>query len=115
MADLKGVITLKGNPMTLSGNELKVGDVAPDCTLTANDLSAVKLSSFRGKKCVVVTMPSLDTPVCDAEARKFNQEASRLGQDVKVMVVTVDLPFALALAKGYVQKTLQKKLDESLA
>jgi thiol peroxidase len=87
---------MKGNPLPLEGNEIKAGDRAPDCTLAANDLSPVKISSYRGKVCVIVTVPSLDTPVCDTEVRRFNQEASGLGKDVAVLTVSMDLPFAQA-------------------
>lgn len=85
---------MKGNPLTLTGNEVKVGQTAPDCALVANDLSAVNLSSFKGKKIVVLSMPSLDTGICDIETRRFNVEASKLGPDVKILAVTMDLPFA---------------------
>ena len=94
MADRKGAVTIKGNPVTLTGNEVKVGQVAPDVTLVANDLSPVNLSSFKGKKTVVLSMHSLDTGVCDTETRKFNEEATKLGPDVRVVAVTMDLPFA---------------------
>lgn len=94
MSDRKGAVTMKGNPLTLTGNELKVGQPAPDVTLVANDLSPVNLSSFKGKKCIVLTMPSLDTGICDKETRKFNEEAAKLGNDVKILAVTMDLPFA---------------------
>ena len=94
MVERKGAVTMKGNPLTLTGNELKVGQPAPEVTLTANDLSLVNLSSFKGKKCVVLTMPSLDTDVCDKETRKFNEEAKKLGDDVKILAVSMDLPFA---------------------
>jgi len=94
MKERKGVVTMKGNPLTLIGNEVKVGDVAPDCTVTANDLSAVKLSSFRGKVCIISAVPSLDTSVCDIETRRFNQEAAGLGQDVRILTISMDLPFA---------------------
>jgi thiol peroxidase len=84
---------MKGNPLTLLGNEVKVGDAAPDATLVANDLSEVKLSSFKGKKVIISVVPSLDTPVCDLQTKRFNQEASKLG-DVVVVTVSKDLPFA---------------------
>ncbi len=93
MSERQGAITLKGNPMTLTGSELKVGDAAPDVTLVANDLSEIKLSSYKGKKSIILTIPSLDTPVCDTETRRFNVEASKLA-DVKVLAVSMDLPFA---------------------
>jgi len=96
MEERSGLVTLKGNPVTLLGPEVKVGQSAPDVELVANDLSNVQLSSFKGKVCVVIAVPSLDTPVCDVETRRFNQEAANLGDDVAVVVVSMDLPFAQA-------------------
>ena len=96
MAERKDVIKFQGNPLTLLGNELKVGDTAPDAEVLANDLSPVKLSSFKGKVCVICTVPSLDTPVCDVQTRKFNEQATLLGEDVVVLTVSMDLPFAQA-------------------
>ena len=77
MAERIGAITMKGNPLTLIGHEIKVGDQAPDAVLVANDLSEVKLSSFKGKKVILSVVPSLDTPVCDLQTKRFNQEASQ--------------------------------------
>jgi thiol peroxidase len=94
MSERKGAVTMKGNPLTLVGNEVKVGQMAPDCTLTGNDLSPVKLSDFRGKVCVISSVPSLDTAVCDLETRRFNQEAAGLGDDVQILTISMDLPFA---------------------
>jgi len=94
MAERTGVVTVLGNPVTLVGNEIKVGDTAPDATLLDGDLNPVTLSSLRGKVCVLAAVPSLDTPICDVEARRFNQEAAALGGDVQIVVVSVDLPFA---------------------
>ena len=94
MAERKDVIKFKGNPLTLVGNELKVGDTAPDVEVLANDLSPVKLSGFRGKVCVICTVPSLDTPVCDIQTRKFNEQAASLGDDAVVLTISMDLPFA---------------------
>ena len=94
MAERKDVIKFKGNPLTLVGNELKVGDKAPDAEVLANDLSEVKLSGFGGKVCVICTVPSLDTPVCDIQTRKFNEQAASLGNDVVVLTISMDLPFA---------------------
>ena len=93
MNERSGLITMKGNPLTLLGKEIKVGDIAPDVTLVANDLSEVKLSSFRGKKVILSVVPSLDTPVCDKQTKRFNQEASKLG-DTAIVTVSKDLPFA---------------------
>ena len=94
MQERKGLITMKGKPLTLTGGEVKVGQEAPDCELIANDLSAVKLSSFLGKVCIISSVPSLDTSVCNRETRRFNEEAGRLGNDVAVLTISMDLPFA---------------------
>jgi len=94
MTERKDVITFKGNPLTLVGNPLKVGDTAPDAEVLANDSSAVKLSGFRGKICVICSVPSLDTPVCDIQTRKFNKQAASLGDDIVVLTISMDLPFA---------------------
>lgn len=95
MNERRGSVTFKGNPLTLLGKELKVGDWAPDCELLGNDLSPVRLSSYRGKVCIFSSVPSLDTPVCDMETRRFNQEAGGLG-DVAIVTISMDLPFAQA-------------------
>lgn len=94
MEERNGIVTMKGNPMTLLGKEIKAGDAAPDIELTATDLSPVKLSSYQGKVCVISAVPSLDTPVCDMETRRFNTEAAALGDDVVILTVSMDLPFA---------------------
>jgi thiol peroxidase len=94
MEERKGIITMKGQPLTLLGKEVKVGEPAPDFEVLANDLSAVKLSSYRGKVCIISSVPSLDTPVCDTMTRRFNQEAVNLGDDVVVLTISMDLPFA---------------------
>ena len=94
MKERTGVITMKGRPLTLVGDETKVGQPAPDFEALANDLSPVKLSSFRGKVCIISSVPSLDTPVCDAQTRRFNEEAEKLGDDVVVLTISMDLPFA---------------------
>ena len=95
MAERTGLITFKGNPLTLLGNEVKVGQKAPDAEVVANDLSIVKLSSlYAGKVCIITSVPSLDTAVCDMETRRFNEEAGKLGQDIVILTVSMDLPFA---------------------
>jgi thiol peroxidase len=94
MKERKDVITMKGKALTLLGNELKVGDAAPDCEVVGKDLAPVKLSSFRGKICIISTVPSLDTSVCDIMTRRFNEEAVALGKDVVVLAISMDLPFA---------------------
>lgn len=85
-------ITFKGSPVTLVGDTLKIGDDAPDFLVVDNNLNNVTLSDTSGKR-IFVTVPSLDTPVCDKEVRRFNEEASKI-KDVTVYVVSMDLPFA---------------------
>ncbi len=94
MPERTGLVTMKGNPLTLQGEVIKVGDKAPDFEVVGNDLSPVKFSSFRGKACVISSVPSLDTPVCDMETRKFNDAAGKLGDDVAILTISMDLPFA---------------------
>ena len=94
MKERADLVTMKGNPVTLIGNEIKVGQKAPDAELVANDLSTVKLSSLAGKVRIIAYVPSLDTPVCDMETRRFNEEAGRLGDGLVVLTVSMDLPFA---------------------
>ena len=94
MQERTGVITFKGNSMTLLGPALKVGDKAPDFSVVDNSLAPVTLSSSAGKIRVISAVPSLDTPVCDTETRRFNQEAASLPDSVVVLTVSLDLPFA---------------------
>ncbi len=89
----KNGTTLKGNPFTLLGAEVKVGQKAPEFTALAGDLSPVTLASSQGKTRMFVCVPSLDTPVCESETRRFNEEAAKL-PGVEVFVISVDLPFA---------------------
>lgn len=85
-------ITFKGNQVTLLGTEVKVGDQAPNFSVLANDLSEVTLDNSKGQKRIISVVPSIDTGVCDAQTRRFNEEASNL--NVKVLTVSMDLPFA---------------------
>ena len=94
MQERDGIVTMKGNPITLMGTEPQVGDKAPDFVAIDNDLNPVSFDSFRGKVCIVSSVPSLDTPVCDMETRRFNDEAGRLGDDVEILTISMDLPFA---------------------
>ena len=94
MEERKGIVTMQGNPLTLLGKELKTGDRAPDFTVLSNDLSPVGLSAYQGKTLIISSVPSLDTPVCDMETRRFNTEAEGLGSDVAVLTISMDLPFA---------------------
>lgn len=86
--------TFKGNPLTLVGPELRKGDKAPNFQLLAGDLSLTTLETFKGKTKLISVVPSLDTPVCDMQTKRFNEEASRLPSDVVVLTVSADLPFA---------------------
>ena len=94
MQDKEAVVTMKGRALTLVGKKIKVGDLAEDFEVVANDLSAVKFSSFRGKLCLISSVPSLDTTVCDIQTKKFNEQAKALGNDVVVLTISMDLPFA---------------------
>ena len=90
----KGAITFKGNPMTLIGPEIKVGQKAPDFQVTGGDLSTITLQNFKGKTKLISVVPSLDTPVCDQQTRRFNEEAGKLPGDIEVLTISMDLPFA---------------------
>lgn len=89
-------IILNGNKFSLSGAELNAGLKAPDFTLAANDLSDVSLKDFKGRIVVLSAVPSLDTPTCSIETAYFNKEAGKLGDKVKILTVSKDLPFAQA-------------------
>jgi len=91
-----GVATLKGNPLTLIGPALKPGDKAPDFKLNKDLLNEVSLADYKGKIKLVSVVPSLDTGVCDAQTRRFNEEAAKLGDNVVILTVSVDLPMAQA-------------------
>ncbi len=94
MEERNGVITFKGNPMTLMGPGLQVGDRAPDFQVVDTTLAPVTLASSRGTVRIISAVPSLDTPVCDTETRRFNQEAAALPAGVAVLTISMDLPFA---------------------
>ncbi|PTQ54930.1 MAG: Thiol peroxidase, Tpx-type [Hydrogenibacillus schlegelii] len=93
-----GAVTFKGQPITLVGPELQVGDRAPNFRLRKSAFSDERttLGDFAGKVKLISVVPSLDTPVCDAQTRRFNEEASRLGEDVAIITVSCDLPTAQA-------------------
>ena len=95
MTEHKGAVTFKGNPLTLVGGLPEAGQPAPDATLVGNDLEEVTVASFQGSPLIVASVPSLDTPVCSTETRRFNEEAAKLG-GVRVLTVSMDLPFAQA-------------------
>ena len=96
MQERSAAVTMGGKPLTLTGNELKVGDSAPDVEVIGNDLGPVKLSTYKGKVCVISVVPSLDTSVCDMQTRKFNEAAGNLGDNVVILTISMDLPFAQA-------------------
>ena len=89
-------VTFKGNPLTLIGPDIKIGDKAPNFQVIARDLSPVTLDSSKGKVRLISVVPSLDTPVCDQQTRRFNEEAAKLPTNVEVLTVSADLPFAQA-------------------
>ena len=89
----KGAVTFKGGPLTLLGSQLKVGDRAPEFQVTGQDLSPVTLGTFKGKALLISVVPSVDTPVCDAQTRRFNQEAAALPW-LSILTISMDLPFA---------------------
>jgi len=93
MKETTGKVTSKGNPLTLLGEQIKVGDKAPDFVVLGSGLQPVKLSDYEGKVRVIAVYPSIDTGVCQAQNRRFNAEASNLG-DAVILSISCDLPFA---------------------
>jgi thioredoxin-dependent peroxiredoxin len=92
----KGKITFLGNPLTLIGTEAKIGEKADNFTVLDKELKEISLKDFTGKIKLISVTPSLDTPVCDIQARRFNQEAAKLPDDVIIMNISMDLPFAIS-------------------
>jgi thiol peroxidase len=95
MKERKGVVTFRGNSVTLIGPEIKVGQKAHDFRLLATDMKEVELSQTKGKVRLLSVVTSLDTPVCDLQTQRFEEEASKLG-DVVIYTISMDLPFAQA-------------------
>ena len=93
MAERADAVTLKGTPFTLLGPELKVGEAAPDFVALDGELKQVSLVDTQGKVRILSVVPSLDTPVCDAQTRRFNEEAASL-PEVSIYTISMDLPFA---------------------
>ena len=91
-----GIITMHGNPLTLTGTEVQVGDKAPQFTVVDKDLKEVSLGDFADKIKIVSVTPSLDTTVCEVQARKFNEQAASLSDDIVILNISMDLPFAIA-------------------
>lgn len=96
MRERTNIITFKGNPMTLLGEPAKVGQKAPDFTVLANDLSPRSLENYKGNKLLLSVVPSLDTGVCDMQTRRFNNEVAGVGEHVRMLTISCDLPFAQA-------------------
>jgi thiol peroxidase len=94
MDERAGITSFKGNPVILLGPALKIGDKAPDFRVVDVTLAPVTLADFAGKTKIICAVPSLDTPVCDTEIRRFNQEAANLPEDIVVLTISLDLPFA---------------------
>jgi thioredoxin-dependent peroxiredoxin len=92
----KGAVTFKGNPLTLAGNEVKVGQQAPDFKLHyfEGGMKEIKLSDLKGKPTILSVVPSLDTPVCQMQTKKFNESLGQLGDRINALTVSLDLPFA---------------------
>jgi thiol peroxidase len=96
MKERTNEVTFQGNPLTLLGDAIEVGQKAPDFEVVANNLTPIKLADYAGKTLVISVVPSLDTPVCDTQTRTFNEKATDLADDVVVLTLSVDLPFAQA-------------------
>lgn len=89
-----GAATLQGSPLTLIGKEVKAGDKAPDFSVSKDLVTEVSLKDYAGKIKLISVVPSLDTGVCDFQTRRFNEEAAKLGDNVVILTISVDLPFA---------------------
>lgn len=89
-----GIVSARGNGLTLLGPDIAVGDKAPDFTVVDNDMQPVTLADAAGKVQLIASVPSLDTGVCDAMTRRFNQEVAALGDKLVAYTISMDLPFA---------------------
>lgn len=87
-------ITFQGNPLTINGSEIKVGDKAPEISVTGTDMRDISWADFADKIVVLSVVPSIDTPTCQLQTKRFNKEATTLGSDVAILTVSMDLPFA---------------------
>jgi thiol peroxidase len=90
----KGIVTMKGDSLTLLGEEIKIGQDAPDFKVLDSDLHEKGLSDFKDKIKLIAAVPSLDTPVCDLQIKRFNDEAANTSKDVTILFISMDLPFA---------------------
>lgn len=105
-------VTFSGNPLNLEGKLPVVGQAAPDFTVIANDMSPRSLKDYAGKVLVLVAVPSLDTPICDMEVRRFNKEVAALSDNVRIVAVSCDLPFAQARWCGAAGVTAVESLSD---
>ena len=94
MQERSGVVTFQGGPLTLLGPDIQVGQVGPDFTVVDENFKPVKLSNFAGRVVIISAVPSLDTPVCSVQTKRFNQEAAKLADTITVLTISEDLPFA---------------------
>lgn len=94
MKERQGLVTMKGNPIVLLGEDPQIGQKAPDFTCVDNDLNPKSLGDYAGRTVIISSVPSLDTPVCDLETRRFNKEAEKLADTAVILTISVDLPFA---------------------
>lgn len=108
----KNIITFKGNPFTLLGTPVTVGQAAPDFTVLANDLSPKTLGDYKGKTLILSVVPSLDTGTCDVQTRRFNTEAAALGPNVRILTLSCDLPFAQSRWCGIAGATQLETLSD---
>lgn len=86
-------VTFQGKPVTLVGQQVNVGDTAPDFTVLSNSLAEKSLLDYKGKVKLISVVPSLDTEICSLQTKRFNEEASKL-RDIKILTISMDLPFA---------------------
>lgn len=107
-----GIITFGGSPLTLSGEPARTGGKAPDFRALSNDLSPRSLKDYAGKTLILSVVPSLDTGVCDLQTRRFNNEAEALGDGVRILTVSCDLPFAQARWCGAAGTTRLETLSD---
>jgi thiol peroxidase len=91
-----GLVTLRGDPVTLEGRGVRVGEVSPDFTVVAKDLADRSIADYRGKVVILSVVPSLDTGVCSTQTMRFNERAASLSDDIEIVTVSMDLPFAQA-------------------
>lgn len=90
----KDAVTMKGSPLTLLGEEIKAGQDAPDFKVLDSDMKEVSLADLKGRVKLIASVPSLDTPVCDLEIKRFNKEAAEISEDIAILFISMDLPFA---------------------